>query len=120
MTDIDVKTGLPKLPEGYVWVVDHPQEYDGWGFSKDTSKLEVSLRKLKVTTETTGRWPFKKTAEKEVASLFDWGLREVCRGTAPIAVLNAANKVLKRWENQKKINSLMGMYPPKKLDVAVG
>jgi len=41
--------------------------------------------------------------------------KEEIRGTKPIAVLNAANRIVKQWTRDKEMSSLIGDYPPKKL-----
>lgn len=119
MTDLSVETGLPEVPEGYYWRVTHPYKGGEHFFtSPDKSRLEVQLRFASETEHIRlDRHWFRKVTHKSIRKEDDLVLSEVCQGTAPIAVLNAARKIMKARDVQAGIESLLGSYPPKKLEV---
>lgn len=121
MTD----TGLPTLPEGYFWRVRHRLYYPA-GFYEfahtDKTRLQVQLiHKYEVTrtgTSTHRNW-FGKYVQRpyERIDLVENELfTEDTEGTNPIAVQNAANRIVKLWEKAKERDALIGDYPPKSLE----
>lgn len=119
MTD----TGLPELPEGYLWRVRHRRIYNGFYVASvvDSGKLQVVLiRKWWETRhniEMGTPWYRKASTYTESTEIESELFAEDCQGSHPIAVRNAANRIMKRWEGQKIRDSLIGDYPPKKLEV---
>lgn len=119
------ETGLPALPEGYFWRVRHRlyrpyKDYD-W-MSTDTTRLQVLLMKTVSGTRTEDVWPkpwYRRNPRRVTTpyTLEDTQFVEDCEGTHSIAVRNAANRIMKRWEKAQVRDSLVGDYPPKTLEV---
>lgn len=127
MTDIDTATGLPALPEGYFWRVQHHREYADTVYGRvrinnDRERLQVVLihRYEKTRTGTTthrnwlGRYVHKPYTDIDVIE--DALFTEDTLGTNKIAVQNAANRIVKLWEKAKERDALIGDYPPKSLE----
>lgn len=131
MSNIDPLTGLPELPEGYFWQVSHPLIYDYPGFrslKSDRSRLRVSLRKTreskKVTKEFRGKnwftrvlFAWEKVEQETEGEVTDILFSRDCKGVHPQAILNAANVIMKEWRKEQETAKLVGVYPPKRLDL---
>lgn len=120
------ETGLPALPEGYFWRVRHRRHhpYKNWpeAVATDFSRLQVLLMKTVsgVRTEKVYQKPWYRRTHREITTPYtseDVEFVEDTEGTNPIAVRNAANRIMKRWEKAKVRDALIGDYPPKTLDV---
>lgn len=119
------ETGLPALPEGYFWRVQHRRysTHEGYPWvSKDTTRLQVLLMNTisGTRTETVFPKPWYRRTHKEIEVPYtseDTQFVEDCEGTHPIAVRNAANRIMKRWDKAKVRDALVGDYPPKTLEV---
>lgn len=119
------ETGLPALPEGYFWRVRHHETYD-WAYyghhtQVDKSRLQVLLLKTFSGTRTEKVYPkpWYRRTHKEITTPYtseDIQFVEDAEGTHAIAVRNAANRIMKRWEKAKVRDALVGDYPPKKLE----
>lgn len=119
------ETGLPELPEGYFWRVRHrryrPFEKYDW-VDTDTTRLQVLLIKTFSGTRTEKVYPkpWYRRTHKEIEVPYtseDIQFVEDAEGTHTIAVRNAANRIMKRWEKAKVRDALVGDYPPKTLEV---
>lgn len=123
---LDDATRLPALPEGYFWRVRHRlyQVYASYEWTAtDTTRLQVVLMKIttgtRTETELSKPWYRRKARKIETPwTSQDVQLVEDAEGTHPIAVSNAANRIMKRWEKAKVRDALVGDYPPKKLETA--
>lgn len=121
---LDDATGLPALPEGYFWRVRHRQyrptnRYDWW--DTDTSRLQVLLMRTVSGVTTEQRWPkpWYRLSPRVITVPYtseDVQYVEDAEGTHPIAVRNAAYRILKQWEKAKVRDALIGDYPPMKLE----
>jgi hypothetical protein len=121
------ETGLPALSEGYFWRVRHHRTrlytYYGESYRTDTSRLQVLLIKTLSGTRTEKVYPkpwYRRTA-REISTPYtseDIQFVEDAEGTHVIAVRNAANRIMKRWEKAKVRDALVGDYPPKTLEVS--
>lgn len=111
---IDLNTGLPELPEGYEWEVDYFRSSSGYFTVVDRDKLIVSLYKRATFMDVKRR--FRKPS-KVLDKPRTFVANAAVQGTAPIAVVNAAYTALKKWEKTKAISDLIGVYPPKKLEI---
>lgn len=121
------ETGLPALPEGYFWRVRHHETYD-WAYydyrtQVDKSRLQVLLIKTFSGTRTEKVYPkpWYQRTHKEITTPYtseDIQFVEDAEGTHAIAVRNAANRIMKRWEKAKVRDALVGDYPPKTLEVS--
>lgn len=119
------ETGLPALPEGYFWRVRHRRyrPYKDYDFiATDETRLQVLLMKTVsgVRTEKVYPKPWYRRTHREITTPYtveDTQFVEDCEGTNPIAVRNAANRIVKRWEKAKVRDALVGDYPPKTLEV---
>lgn len=122
---MDDLTGLPEVRDNEHWRVAHPLKYiEGWGYSagrSDTTKLVIRLirteQKPEVVSESIGWFRRKKTVvtpggidEKNLYT-------EHVQGSHPIAILNAANRILKRRTVDEARSALVGDYPPKRLHI---
>lgn len=121
-----IETGLPALPEGYFWRVRHrryrPNKYPDW-VTTDTTRLQVLLIKTFSGTRTEKVYPkpWYRRTHKEITTPYtseDIEFVEDAEGTHAIAVRNAANRIMKRWEKAKVRDALVGDYPPKTLEVS--
>ena len=117
------ETGLPELPEGYLWRVRYHrtplESYYGRRYYTDKKRLQVQLIRTYVQTEavTERKW-FRTVTTYEEATREAEVLTEDAQGTNPIAIRNAANRIMNLWARQKERDDLVGDYPPKKLEVA--
>lgn len=124
--EIDVETGLPRLPEGWRWEVreyfPHVAGY-GWGLYGQSHLVPASSKELWVRlsnrTEKTSRplrkhW-WSKTPDPVVEVNWDVKYNELTQGTA-VAVFNAANKIYNRWQDDIDKRKLVGDYPPKSIN----
>lgn len=120
------ETGLPALPEGYFWRVRHRRlhPYINWpqAVETDRSCLQVLLIKTFSGTRTEEVWPkpWYRRTPREITTPYtteDIQFVEDCEGTHAIAVRNAANRIMKRWEKAKMRDALVGDYPPMTLEV---
>lgn len=118
------ETGLPELPEGYFWRVRHhrsrDQGYHDWVVT-DTTRLQVLLMQTVSGTRTEKVYPkpWYRLTHQEITTPYTYEeiqFVEDCEGTHPIAVSNAANRIMKRWEKAKVRDALVGDYPPKTLE----
>lgn len=120
---IDQNTGLPQLPEGYFWRVDHPNSYGDWSpFQlEDKTTLQVRLMmELPDKAQEDGRhwlikriFPLDNTATpQDPLSLY----KRKCKGMSNQAIVNAAYQILKQQSHDKRVASKLGDYPPKKLE----
>lgn len=113
------ETGLPELPEGHFWRVRYHHRYSSYGIDYvDRTRLQVQLIETRTTTwiATQRKWFRNKEisyTDVDKNALFT----EDCQGTNPIAVRNAANRIMKLWEKAKVRDALVGDYPPKTLEV---
>lgn len=117
---LDISTGLPEVEHDFKWRVSHPTKGEIWWPPKrDTTKLQVELIKKKVSVhkKREGRfwWARESTVERvwwETVAI------ELCKGTSPVAVLNAAQRIMNKRAEQAKTAALVGEYPPMKLEVS--
>lgn len=119
-----IETGLPALPEGYFWRVRHHEAYNWSGLTYvDKSRLQVLLIKTFSGTRTEKVYPkpWYRRTHKGIEVPYtseDIQFVEDAEGTHTIAVRNAANRIMKRWEKAKVRDALVGDYPPKTLEVS--
>lgn len=85
---IDKNTGLPTIPEGFYWRVEH---------GSDSCYIVIALMKKR------SLWFDKK---------IEWTVTRSAE-TGPNKVREAAAYILDRIDRE---NSIIGMYPPKKLE----
>lgn len=121
------ETGPPALPEGYFWRVRHRRHhpYKNWpgAVATDLSRLQVLLIKTFSGTRTEKVYPkpWYRRTHKEITTPYtseDIEFVEDAEGTHAIAVRNAANRIMKRWEKAKVRDALVGDYQPKSLEVS--
>lgn len=121
MSDIDVATGLPQLPEGYWWQVGRVADEEGMyhvTVSIVTKHKYVSWRPKRL-------WIFElgsKRYEYEQISTVRVGIvRDATRKlmdqlqVTPSDILLTAQEVLSTWEKSLEVEKLLGDYPPNKL-----
>lgn len=119
------ETGLPALPEGYFWRVRHHRTWDQgyrFGVIVDSTRLQVLLMRPVSGTRTEKVYPkpwYRRTHQETEVSYTSEDIQfvEDAEGTHPIAVRNAANRIMKQWEKAKVRDALVGDYPPKTLEV---
>lgn len=120
------ETGLPALPEGYFWRVRHHETIE-WGYHgsrtvKDKSRLQVCLihswTEMNVSEYPKPWYRLKATQVTDISTQEKLLFVEDPEGTHAIAVRNAANRIMKRWEKAKVRDALVGDYPPKTLEVS--
>ena len=121
MKHIDTATGLPKLPDDYFWRVRHHRiQVQGsldYFTRTDTSRLQVQLiHKYTLTKPRTiqkrnwfGRKVWTTGYYEDVAE--NAVITEDALGTNPIAIQNAANRIMKLWAKAKERDRLVGDYP---------
>lgn len=136
--EIDSETGLPTLPEGYRWFVSDkiraPKDDPAWGcvyfdgFVFSPTRLRVVLQKrhekLSINAD---RNPKKHWWNREPGFIdrldVDWKIsqQEETDGISAAAVSAAAAVAYGRFVDARAAddlrNSLVGAYPPKKLEV---
>lgn len=113
MTEIDLETGLPKLPKGYFWRIE---KYN----PAITPRVAIAIMK-----ESTRRKWFKTVEWAYEFSSVDVFAQQLEQSENPEAwVLELAQKVYDRsvykWRAEtqtERVNALYGDYPPKKLNV---
>jgi hypothetical protein len=113
MTTIDVATGLPELPEGYAFrVLKQPVEDRYPLFPYPGRPLTVAI---------------VYRSQFFVEDVYSWTPRSYAFNN-PKSVFKAAERAVRKWERQKNKNSrvnnkygdLVGLYPPKTLNVVGG
>ena len=126
---LDPSTGLPEAPKGCYFEVKYPADLNllrtgWWGgpLPLDKSKLVLSLMHEGETWETVRYvrrwWQLKKREIRTPEKNPDRELTSVpVQGYHPIAVRNAAYRVLKKYKARQDREDLLGKYPPKKLEV---
>lgn len=118
---LDENTGLPELPEGYFWRVEHPLLHIHSGiYQRDTDRLQVGLMKQPEDTlepDPRSKWVQKiLPAKREVSTQTPKMLYlSACKGTSDQAIRDAAYTILKRKREDERLASKLGDYPPKKL-----
>lgn len=125
MSDIDLATGLPTLPEGMCWrVIDITNQY--WDLIGDHIKVQI-VEEYTVR----GYWDFsifsiprgyiKKIRVHESSVVFykvgeDQTLKPVSKNDlTPELILETAKDVLDSYNRRLISEDLLGVYPPKKL-----
>ena len=118
MSNIDELTGLPQLPPGQYWEVQRKVEYTSGKFTLYGKGLTVLLRQELHLDETPAKKHWWSKQPETVTRRDSRALASAdAHGTAPIAVLNAANRIMNNRAKDAKLNALVGIYPPKKLEV---
>jgi hypothetical protein len=113
--NINPETGLPSLPGGYFWRVENASRY-----STDPSAIIVRLMQKivrKVSYPVKLHWwslRYTTLTNEEHEEVYITG--HYAKGVHPQAILDAANVCIKKWEQEKIRNSLLGDYPPKSLN----
>jgi len=144
MTDIDTETGLPELPEGYYWKVcgflygyrheplDEP--YIAIAIYHKYQKPRSQWVPLSAFQRFLDALPFVEIQHREIDVIVDYDdevyfdriVRKGADGNyvfvhpdklTPEILLEAAQKALDSWNSQKISRSLLGSYPPNKLEV---
>jgi len=126
MTDIDLATGLPELPEGYHWRVTHPYEeeyYYFFGRVRNTSKYAVELcaneyeegyvRKVKRTWYCPFERSVPSTRIQPAKTVWTRTLKDEVTAET---IREAASIVLSEWTEFERKQKFLGDYPPKKLE----
>lgn len=117
------ETGLPALPEGYFWRVRYREGYiPGSYYYTEVDKTRLQVVLIKTTpgnrTEKVYPKPWYRRTHQEITTPYtceDTQFVEDCEGTHPIALSNAANRIMKRWDKAKVRDALVGDYPPRTL-----
>lgn len=130
MSNIDPLTGLPELPEGHFWRVSHPRNYGEfyWNEEEDKSRLRVFLvrtgTEIEESKEFQGKNFFTRMltlwlrVNKVTYEEYDRVEKfRDCKGVHPQAILNAANVIMKEWLKEQETAKLVGVYPPKRLEL---
>lgn len=113
---MDQLTGLPVLPEGYFWRVSHAGP--DWALlagQEPRLAVEIRVKEFRTVARKAGGFFSKWVPVTEEGSRVV--LVEECKGTAPVAVVNAARRAVKRLEAHRAAEALVGDYPPKSLAV---
>jgi hypothetical protein len=111
---IDENTGLPELPDGQRWRIAEEYWYSTIGFPCYTGRLSIGLEEsYTVPGKRRFRFLGPRTQEQRWKTVYS----ETIQGNHPIAARNAANRIMKRVEKDRIKKSLIGTYPPKKLEV---
>lgn len=110
--NIDVKTGLPELPDGYYWEI-REYKYESYdiiyNYTLDTLQISICTRRK--------RW-FGTKVTRVVSSLM------LERGTTRHSVVAPTTKNILKYakeawdvfERARTLRSAVGEYPPKKLE----
>jgi hypothetical protein len=131
VSQINEATGLPELPEGQWWEVrkspaPNPSDYL-YVPSAGIPWFEVVIRETRTFQELPepGRWPWSrdipgKSVSKvvDIASqdLWDHKLKRYARDLTPRLIRKAAFSLIQSQNREARMLSLLGAYPPKKLD----
>jgi hypothetical protein len=105
--EIDPATGLPIIPEGYVWRVKKTSQGDS---------LVIKLVQLKVTEKVL--WIFTRTVSNEVEleSAYVWDHEvEYTNSTFSELLRKRALSIIDNLKDENRLEALVGEYPPKKL-----
>jgi len=142
---IDDATGLPQIPEGQRWRIETGEIwYEGRGgydghWRKVDNKLQIVLESAERTLTSYGSGAlrpyrnyhyvneveeviktniFGKPTKKKYTTTYRADIdKELLKGNNKIAAVNAASTILNRLEKEKNRTALVGIYPPKKLEV---
>lgn len=129
MTDIDLNTGLPALPENFFWRVG--EHVSGFPFEAPCVRVELVEKYLEpklveTLNVNTFLWFNRKVEVYEEENvhfrqdiyekvdgerIIDKSLSEV----TPADILETAQKLFDRYTRVKETRNLFGNYPPKKL-----
>lgn len=120
--EIDETTGLPVLPEGHRWVIAPKREWGIVSVVDHPRILAISIEKfwpVRVSTVMTKKRLFLARRVKTYEAIEEKKriISIDLKGNNPIAARNAANKAMRDFEALKMRESLIGTYPPKKLEV---
>ena len=128
--NIDSSTGLPKLGEDQRWLVRREKRMlsvpGSWNrLPMDTGNLEVVLQRgvprvVPAHSNPTGkrRWYGGRVYVVVPASeetFWTDSYIQVMEGKHKIAVFNAACRIMKRINQERAVNELLGAYPPKSI-----
>lgn len=121
---IDKNTGLPDLPDGHRWVIAPKRISSGGGYFwfDDPKILNISIERfsvqqVSVSKKVKGLFGRKKKIKSlEARELTEKLISVELQGNNPIAARNAANRAIKEFGALKMRDSLIGTYPPKKLE----
>lgn len=124
----DIETGLPELPEGFFWRIRNAQRplYDWF---RSTTYVDVYDEFVLCVMKTgyvkpgtrviPGKWywPFPKTEDdsRQVPAQEVY-IEKVYGEPTPEAFRDTAQVLLKRFEDARLRERLLGDYPPKKLE----
>lgn len=121
---IDENAGLPDLPESHRWVISPKRisSESGYFWFDDPKILNISIERfsvqqVSVSKKMKGLFGRKKKIKSlESREVTEKLISIELQGNNPIAARNAANRAMKEFEALKMRDSLIGTYPPKKLE----
>lgn len=88
-----------------------------WGETEDKTRLQVQLVHKYAVNESWNEKKWFRTRTVTHESIRQTELfTEDAQGTNPIAIRNAANRIINLWGKAKERDALVGDYPPKKLE----
>jgi len=106
MSDIDKTTGLPKLPEGFVWEVRRVYQYEeSWGRKLVVGVSKVHGSGIYIYTD-------NSIAKTDVKA---YGSTSSIRRAAAKS-LRKFNKSRAKRARENGLDEFVGTYPPKKLE----